>query len=152
MKKKYLIIASHPDDETLGGGATIYSLRKKKNDVRVIFLGEGSTCRFNLNTNKEILSKAIAQRKKFCLKALKTLKVKSYFFYDLPCGKFDQIPMLNLSKIVEKEIGKKDLVEKKNNAIIYNEYFKNFTVNNIGFSRNKICYGCSRVCGIRSFE
>ena len=104
MKKKYLIIAAHPDDESLGCGATIYSLRKKKNDVRVIFLGEGSTCRFNLNTNKEILSKAIAQRKKFCLKALKTLKVKSYFFYDLPCGKFDQIPMLNLSKIVEKEI------------------------------------------------
>jgi hypothetical protein len=89
------------------------ALSKKKNDVRVIFLGEGSTCRFNLNTNKERLSKAIAQRKKFCLKALKTLKVKSYFFYDLPCGKFDQIPMLSLAKIVEKEINPKLWLERR---------------------------------------
>ena len=123
MKKKYLIIASHPDDETLGCGATIYSLRKKKNDVRVIFLGEGSTCRFNLNTNKEILSKAIAQRKKFCLKALKTLKVKSYFFYDLPCGKFDQIPMLNLAQIVEKEICISECCIKTDYCESYKEYF-----------------------------
>ena len=103
-KKKYLVIAAHPDDETLGCGATIYSLRKNKNDVRVIFLGEGSTCRFDSDTKKVILNKAIDQRKKFSLKALKTLKIKNYFFYDLPCGKFDQIPILKLAKIIEKEI------------------------------------------------
>jgi len=103
-KKRYLIIASHPDDETLGCGATIYSLRKKNNDVRVIFLGEGTTCRYDTNTKKEILAKAIDQRKKFSLNALKNLKVNNYFYYDLPCGKFDQIPILKLAKIVEKEI------------------------------------------------
>ena len=52
-----MVVAPHPDDETLGCGATIYSLRKKKHDVRVIFLGEGSTCRFGSNTSKEILNK-----------------------------------------------------------------------------------------------
>ena len=30
MKKKYLIIVAHPDDETLGCGGMIYSLIKKK--------------------------------------------------------------------------------------------------------------------------
>ena len=106
MKKKYLIVASHPDDETLGCGATIYSLRKKNNAVKIIFLGEGSTCRFNSNTSKKVLDKVISQRKKFCLDALKILKVKDYSFYDLPCGKFDQIPILKLAKIVENEISK----------------------------------------------
>ena len=104
MKKKYLIIAAHPDDETLGCGATISYLRKKKNEVRVIFLGEGSTCRFDSTTKKDILIKAIEQRKKFSLNAMKILNVKSYFYYNLPCGKFDQIPILKLAKIIEKEI------------------------------------------------
>ena len=46
MKKKYLVIAAHPDDETLGCGASIHSLIKNNNNLRVVFLGEGSTCRF----------------------------------------------------------------------------------------------------------
>jgi len=104
MKKKYLIIVAHPDDETLGCGSTIYSLRQKNHDVRVIFLGEGSTCRFDSNTKKVILDKAVEQRKKFSLNALRILKIKNYFYYNLPCGKFDQIPILKLAKIIEKEI------------------------------------------------
>ena len=104
MKKKYLVIAAHPDDETLGCGASIHSLIKNNNNLRVVFLGEGSTCRFEASTKKEILNKAINERKKFSLKALKALKVKNYHFYDLPCGKFDQIPILKIAKIIEKEI------------------------------------------------
>ena len=104
MKKKYLVIAPHPDDETLGCGASIHSLIKNNNNLRVVFLGEGSTCRFESSTKKEILNKAINERKKFSLKALKALKVKNYHFYDLPCGKFDQIPILKIAKIIEKEI------------------------------------------------
>ena len=105
-KKKYLIIASHPDDETLGCGATIYNLRKEKKNVRVIFLGEGSTCRFKSDTKKKILDKVIEQRKKYSINALKILKIKDYFYYNLPCGKFDQVPILKIGKIIEKEISK----------------------------------------------
>ena len=103
-KNKYLVIASHPDDETLGCGATIYSLRKNNNNVRVIFLGEGTTCRYDSKTKKDILVKAIRQRKKYSLNALKVLKINNYNYYDLPCGKFDQVPILKIAKIVEKEI------------------------------------------------
>ena len=105
-KKKYLIIAAHPDDETLGCGATIYNLRKEKKNVRVIFLGEGSTCRFKSGTKKKILDKVIEQRKKYSINALKILKIKDYFYYNLPCGKFDQVPILKIGKIIEKEISK----------------------------------------------
>ena len=76
-KKKYLIIAAHPDDETLGCGATIYNLRKEKKNVRVIFLGEGSTCRFKSDTKKKILDKVIEQRKKYSINALKILKAET---------------------------------------------------------------------------
>jgi len=103
-KEKYLVVAAHPDDETLGCGATIYNLRKKKKNVRVIFLGEGSTCRYKPGTSKKLLDRVIKQRKTYSLNALKKLKIKDYFFYDLPCGKFDQVPILKIGKIVEKEI------------------------------------------------
>ena len=65
MKDKILVISAHPDDETLGCGATIYNLRKMKHSVRVAFLGEGSTCRFKSGTKKQILNKVIEQRKKY---------------------------------------------------------------------------------------
>ena len=104
MKKKYLIVAAHPDDETLGCGGLIYSLIRKKNDVRVIFLGEGSSCRFSNNDNKEIINKEIEKRQKFCLNALKILRVKKFHFYNLKCGMFDQISILKITKIIEEEI------------------------------------------------
>ena len=104
MKKKYLIIVAHPDDETLGCGGLIYSLIRKKNDVRVIFLGEGSSCRFSNNDNKELINKEIEKRQRFCLNALKILRVKKFHFYNLKCGMFDQISILKITKIIEEEI------------------------------------------------
>ena len=127
-KKKYLVIASHPDDETLGCGATIYNLRKTKHNVRVVFLGEGSTCRFKSGTKKQILNKVIEQRKKYSLKALKLLKVNDYFYYDLPCGKFDQVPIIKLGEIVEKEIShfKPDVVLTHSDTDVHVDHQKTF--------------------------
>ena len=44
--KKYLIVAAHPDDDVLGCGGTLKKLSKLKKNVRVIFIAEGSSCRF----------------------------------------------------------------------------------------------------------
>ena len=44
--KKFLIVVAHPDDDVLGCGGTIKKLTKLKKKVRVIFIAEGSSCRF----------------------------------------------------------------------------------------------------------
>ena len=87
MKKKYLIIVAHPDDETLGCGGLIHNLRSKNNKVKVVVLGEGSSCRYKKKNSENIknINFAIEQRKKFCRKALKILKVKDVSFYNLKC-------------------------------------------------------------------
>ena len=103
MKKNILIIAAHPDDETLGCGAYIYQ-NSKKNNIKVIFLGEGTSCRFGENDDEDVISREIEKRKNYCLKALKILGVRNYEFYNLPCGQFDQIPIIKIGKIIEKEI------------------------------------------------
>ena len=41
MKQKILVIAAHPDDETLGCGGTISKFTKENYEARVIFLSDG---------------------------------------------------------------------------------------------------------------
>ena len=44
--KNIIVISAHPDDEILGCGGTLKKLSKLKKNVRVIFIAEGSSCRF----------------------------------------------------------------------------------------------------------
>ena len=44
--KKFLIVVAHPDDDILGCGGTLRKLSRLKKDIRVIFIAEGSSCRF----------------------------------------------------------------------------------------------------------
>ncbi|MDA8958839.1 PIG-L family deacetylase [Akkermansiaceae bacterium] len=102
--KKVLILAAHPDDDVLGCGG----LMAKYSEVvefRVVFIGEGSSCRFvkeKIGT-KEVID-TIHQRNNFGVEALKILGVDDIVFYDLPCGRLDQHPILEINKIIEKEI------------------------------------------------
>ena len=45
MKKNVMIIVAHPDDEVLGCGGFINKYKKKFN-FKVIFLAEGSSCKY----------------------------------------------------------------------------------------------------------
>ena len=47
--KKVLIICAHPDDETLGCGASISQFIENKTKVSVLILGEGSSARYAHN-------------------------------------------------------------------------------------------------------
>jgi len=102
---KILILAAHPDDEVLGCGGTIVKSIFKGDVVQVTFLGEGSTCRFEDPTTKEA-SESIQERNDWAVNAISKLGVQKFEFNNLPCGRLDQIPIIEINKIIEKEIDK----------------------------------------------
>ena len=99
---RILIIAAHPDDDILGCGGFM-SKYSKQNSIRVAFIAEGSSCRFNDNSD-EIVKEEIVRRNQFGLNALKVLGVKNVEFYNHRCGSLDQVSILKINKIIEKEI------------------------------------------------
>lgn len=101
--KNVLVIAAHPDDEVLGCGALISKYAKRGVKFVVLFIAEGSSCRFE--DPKSLASlKAIEARAECSLQALKILGVTDFIFSDLPCGRLDTIPIILINKIIEKVI------------------------------------------------
>ena len=102
--KRVLIVSAHPDDDILGCGGLMakYSSSVK---FKVIFIAEGSSCRFSESElgNQEVID-VINKRNTSGIKALDILGVKNVEFYDLPCGRLDQVPIININKIIEQEI------------------------------------------------
>jgi LmbE family N-acetylglucosaminyl deacetylase len=103
--ERILVVAAHPDDDVLGCGGTLRKLVKRGKSVRVVFLGEGSTCRFSPDqiASAEALE-TIEQRTGFARESLAILGIENYTFHNLPCGRFDTVPIIEIGKIVEKEI------------------------------------------------
>ena len=103
--KKFLIVAAHPDDDVLGCGGTIADLIKQKKKVKVVFVAEGTSCRFNNKKElKEKIDKEIEVRNNYGKKALFDLGVKKFRFYNLKCGKLNSYPITEIAKIIESEI------------------------------------------------
>lgn len=103
IMEKILIIAAHPDDEILGCGGVISKLISEGSVVKILFLGEGSTCRFE-DMNSDQAKLAVQERNFNAVLALQELEVDDFEFVNLPCGRFDQVPILNINKILERVI------------------------------------------------
>ena len=104
MKRKILVIACHPDDEVLGCGAF---LDKYKNQYKfkVIFLAEGSSCRYKDKIKNKIrIDRDINDRKKSAIKALKLFSISNISFFNHACGQLNKVPQTTLNKIIENEI------------------------------------------------
>ena len=100
---KILIIAAHPDDEVLGCGGFLAKYGGK--GVRVIFIGEGTTCRFNSNElNDKHVVNEIAVRNGSCINALSVFGVTDIKFYNYPCGRLDVTPIIDINKLIESEL------------------------------------------------
>jgi LmbE family N-acetylglucosaminyl deacetylase len=98
---KIMIIAAHPDDEILGCGGTISRLTKEGKTALTLVLGGGITARRPIS-QKDSSSAEVEALKKQALKANKIVGVRKVIMYDFPDNRFDQVPLLEIVKIIEK--------------------------------------------------
>lgn len=103
--ERVLIIAAHPDDDILGCGGIMAKHRSLSTTFKVIFIAEGSSCRYRADKiQSDDVIEVIQRRNDSGREALKILGVKQVEFYNLPCGRLDQTAILDINQIIEKEI------------------------------------------------
>jgi LmbE family N-acetylglucosaminyl deacetylase len=93
-EERVLIVAAHPDDETLGMGGSIHRFSKIGCALRVVFMSDGVSSR---DTKRELLEK----RQKAALSALAGLGVRDIFFSKNPDNQLDTLPLLEIAKDIE---------------------------------------------------
>ena len=101
--KRALVIAAHPDDEVLGCGATISKYSRQGIKFMALFIAEGSSCRFADPACTASIA-TIAVRTQQALDALATMGVKDHLFNDFSCGRLDQVPIIEINKVIEDAI------------------------------------------------
>ncbi len=88
----------------MGCGA-FFDKYKNQYKFKVIFLAEGSSCRYKDKIrNKLKIYKDINSRQKSAKKALKLFSISDILFFNHTCGQLNKIPQTTLNKIIEKEI------------------------------------------------
>ena len=102
---KILMILAHPDDEVLGAGGLLLKAKSSGAKIRIVWLGEGVSARFRGNElNSKNYNDALLIRENGARNAMKILGVDDFSFGDLYCLRFDQKPILEITKKIEKEI------------------------------------------------
>jgi len=100
-----LILAPHPDDESIGMGGTIKKL-SKKNNIHLCVLTDGAV--FDSSGQKKIL-----ERKNACKNSGKILGISDYTFLDFPVMELESISHLEINRELEK------IIKKFNPKIVY---------------------------------
>jgi LmbE family N-acetylglucosaminyl deacetylase len=93
--EKVLVVAAHPDDETLGMGGTIHKMSLLGSQVSVVFLSDGISSR---NEIRESLD----NRRAAATNALKHLNCSDVLFYEFPDNSMDSVPLIEVVKTIEK--------------------------------------------------
>lgn len=90
----YLVVVAHPDDETLGAGATIHKLVREGHKVAVAILSGKAAARKDLSLS---LSEDEAR-------AMRILGVSQVYHADFPNIKMNTVPHLELVQFIEKSL------------------------------------------------
>lgn len=96
-----MLIAAHPDDEILGCGGTLLYFKKKKYEVKVIFLSDGESSRIG---NQQKSLNFIKKRESQAIKVSKLARFQKPVFARFEDNKLDTVPLLKIVKFVEKQI------------------------------------------------
>jgi LmbE family N-acetylglucosaminyl deacetylase len=102
MPKSILVVAAHPDDETLGCGATIAKHTANKESVSVVTLTGGTASRDESKPADE------TARREAASKAMEVLGAKWIGKGNFPDNQLDTVPLLDIVKYLES-------FKKKNN-------------------------------------
>jgi N-acetylglucosamine malate deacetylase 1 len=93
-----LVIAAHPDDETLGCGGTMARLAQEGKAVHVIFVADGVGARM---ANGLPDQQALVARRLAATSAGAVLGTQTPCFGDFPDNKLDTIPLLEIVQYIE---------------------------------------------------
>ena len=101
---RILIIAAHPDDEVLGCGGIISRASQEGHDIYIAILGEGITSRYKQRHGADTgLVESLREKAR---KVAEFLGARDAYSNDLPDNRFDTVPLLEITKIVENLIGR----------------------------------------------
>lgn len=92
--QKVLVIAAHPDDQILGGGATFWKHVLSGDEIHCLILGEGMTSRQGKDDDLIFFGECTK-------KANEIIGFKETYWHKLPDNKFDSIPLLDITQTVE---------------------------------------------------
>ncbi len=117
--EKILVVAAHPDDETLGAGASIAKHVENGDLVSVVILGTGIASRKN---DDEDISSELKKLRSDSKNALLKLGVTDLSFLDFPDNQFDSVPLLKIVKVLE------GIIATKKPSIIYTHHWGDMNV------------------------
>ncbi len=98
-----LVVAAHPDDESLGCGGTIARYAAEGAVVHILFLAEGVTAR-NPSADQSTARVEIEAREAAARAAASVLGAAEPVFIRNPDNRLDTVPLIELAKAVEAEV------------------------------------------------
>lgn len=92
--KRVLVLAAHPDDETLGCGGTIYKMSQMGCRIQLLTFTDGESARGVTNYNRNVVLERVSEM----------LQISWWGCSDFPDNAMDTIPLIDLAKYIEREI------------------------------------------------
>jgi len=96
QKNKVLVVAAHPDDETIGCGGSLSRHAKEKDEIAVITLTNG------VSSREQVIEKDLVNRNIAAEKAINILGANWIAKGDFPDNAMDSIPLLEIIKFIEE--------------------------------------------------